>query len=67
MVLITSYEIGFAGPIRSLNTLNSIHNNQNIAWDKGAYSPITETRSYYLASNDVTSNLDPAINFFQIL
>ena len=52
--VITSYVIGFTEPMRSFNTLNSIDNNQNIAWDKGAYSLITETRSY-----DLTSNEDP--------
>ena len=34
--------------MRSLNALNSIHNNQNIAYDNGAYSLITKIRSYYL-------------------
>ena len=29
--LITSYVIGFAGPMKALNTLNSIDNDQNIA------------------------------------
>ena len=37
--------------MRSLNTLNSIDNNENIVWDKGTYSLITETRSYDIASN----------------
>ena len=27
--------------MKSLNTLNSFRNNQNIAWDNGAYSVIT--------------------------
>ena len=48
---ITSYVIGFAGPMRCFDVLNSIHNDQNIAWDKGAYSLIIETRSYRIASN----------------
>ena len=34
---ITTYAIDFAGPIRSLNIINSIDNNQNIMWDKGIY------------------------------
>ena len=36
-----------------LYTLNSIDNSQNIAWDNGTYSVITETYSYYMyiASN----------------
>ena len=36
--------------MRSLNTLNSTDNNQNIVWDKGAYSLITQTCSYYITS-----------------
>ena len=49
--VITNYVIGFAGPMRCLNTLNSIKNNQNIACDNGAYSLITEMHSYFIASN----------------
>ena len=41
----TSRVIGFIGSMRFLITLNSIHNNHNIAWDNEAYSLITETRS----------------------
>ena len=37
--------------MRSFHILNSIENNQNIVWDKGAYSPIKETRSYGIAIN----------------
>ena len=37
--------------MRSLNTLNSIHNNQNIVWDYGAYSLITKMHTYYIISN----------------
>ena len=48
---IASYAIDFAGPMRSLNTLNSIENNQNIVWNKGVCSPIKETCSYGTASN----------------
>ena len=48
---ITSYAIDFVGPMRSLN-INSIDNNQNIAWDNAAYSLITEARSYGVASNE---------------
>ena len=44
--------LGISGPMRSLNAINSIDNNQNIVWDKGAYSLITRTRSYYIASRD---------------
>ena len=50
---ITSFVIGFTRPMRSLNALNSIHNNQNIAYDNGAYSLITKIRSYYIASTVV--------------
>ena len=39
--------------MRSLNLLNYIDINQNIAWDKGAYSLITEMRSYDIASNEL--------------
>ena len=39
---ITSYEIGFAGPMRSFSTFNFIHNNQN----KAAYFLINEACSY---------------------
>ena len=38
-------------PMVYLNAINSIDNIQNIPWDKGAYSLITETRSYVKASN----------------
>ena len=31
---VTSHVIGFARPVRFLSILNSIDNNQNIAWDK---------------------------------
>ena len=48
--LIYRYVIGIIRPMRSPNTLNSIDNNQNIVWDKGANSLITQTRSYYIAS-----------------
>ena len=51
----TGYVIGFAGRVRSLNTLNFVHNNQNITWDNGAYSLITETLSYDKASNGYIS------------
>ena len=51
-LIITSYTTGNTVPMRSLDALNSIDNNQNIAWDKRAYSLITETRSYGIASND---------------
>ena len=37
-------------PMRSFNTLNYIHNNQNIAWDNWAYSLITKTHYYYIAN-----------------
>ena len=47
MQIITSHAIGFAGPMRSLNVKNYIDNNQN----KRAYSLVTETRSYGIASN----------------
>ena len=48
---ITSYAIGFAGPMRSPTALNSIDKNQNIAWNNGTYSLITETYSNGIASN----------------
>ena len=38
-------------PMESLNTLNSIDNNQNIVWDKGVYLLISETGSCGIASN----------------
>ena len=38
--------------MRCLNNLNSFDNNQNIAWDKGAFLLITETRFCGIASND---------------
>ena len=34
-----SYVVGFTGSVRSFDTLNSIDNDQNIALDKGTYSP----------------------------
>ena len=37
--------------MRSLNFLNSIDNNQNMASDKGAYSLIIKTHSYGISSN----------------
>ena len=37
--------------MKLLNALNSIHYSQNIVWDKGTYSQITETPSYGKASN----------------
>ena len=40
--------IGFAGPMRSLSTFNSIHNNQNIERDNGTNSLITHF--YYLVT-----------------
>ena len=43
----------FAEQMRSLDTLNSFHNNQNILWDNAPYSVITETRSYGIASNEM--------------
>ena len=46
---VTNYAIGFAGPMISLNTLKSIYNKQTIAWDNGAYSLSTETRSNELS------------------
>ena len=57
--VITSYVIGFTGPMKSLNTLNSIDNNQNIAWDKGAHSQITEIRRYVPMTKIVSQS-----NFF---
>ena len=42
--------------MRSLNFLNSIDNNQNIAWDKGAYSLIIEMFSYSIASDEVETS-----------
>ena len=38
--------------MRSFNILNSIDSNLNIVWNKGAYSPIKETRFCGIASND---------------
>ena len=35
-----------------VNGTRSHENNQNIVWDNGAYSPITKTRSYGIASNE---------------
>ena len=51
-VIIISYAIGFTGLMRYIINLNSIHSNQNIALDNGAYWLITKTHSYYKASND---------------
>ena len=51
---ITSYPIVFARPIRSFNVINFVDNDQNNPWYKGAYSLISETRSYGIASNIIT-------------
>ena len=37
--------------MRALKALNSVHYNQNIAWDKGVYSLVTEMHSYGVGSN----------------
>ena len=47
--------------MKSLNILNSIHNNQNIALDNGAYPLITETYSYYTANRSQKSSNLPNI------
>ena len=39
-----------------MRSVNFFDNNQNIAQDNGAYSLITETRSYGIASNDKNQN-----------
>ena len=41
-----SYLIGFTGPMRFLYFLNSVDNNQNIAWGSETCSLITKTGSY---------------------
>ena len=51
------YAIGFPGPMRSLNTLNSIDNNQSIVWDNGVYSLIIKIRFYVIASNGNIGNI----------
>ena len=53
---ITSYAFDFAPPMKSLNILNSIGNNQNNVWDKSVYLPIKDKRSYDIASNDESRN-----------
>ena len=47
----TSYVTGFAGPLKSLNTLNSIHNNQKIVRDKRVCLLISEMRPNCIARN----------------
>ena len=56
---IISYVIGFAGPTRFRNTLNSIDNNQKYCMGHGAYSLVTEALSYDIASNGVLWFLSP--------
>ena len=67
-VSITNYAIDFAGPMRSLNILNSIDNNQNIVWDKGVHLPINEMRCYGIASNErVQVATAPAVKWYKIV
>ena len=54
---ITFYVIGFAGTMRSLNTLSSFHNNENIVWDIGAYSLIAEMRFYVTMASNESMNI----------
>ena len=50
-LFITSSVIAFAWPIRSMNALNSIHNLPKQCVRQWGHSLITETHSYYIASN----------------
>ena len=46
-LVITGYEGGFTGPMRSLDTLNFIHNEQNIKWGNRICPPIAKKHLYH--------------------
>ena len=54
--------------MRTLHTLNSIDNNENISWDKVACTLITEKRSYGIASSSkLDSVIERDIHFFAVV
>ena len=58
--------VGCVGPINLLDTLNSIHSNQNIAWGNGIYWLITKTHTYtgFSQINKIDNNANIGIREF---